>query len=141
MGGMTGPDAHAPEPVQPARAAEEIKDDPYGFGPTARISVGGYFPPTTGRRTPDGLEAPATTGGAPRRDGRLYAVALVIGSMTEHAVRWSAAVPRAEATAACGIKVRVADISGSRVIWMPGVLMCQDCAAVVTGRAQREGTG
>ncbi|MEV6982429.1 hypothetical protein AB0M95_14370 [Sphaerisporangium sp. NPDC051017] len=140
---MTGPDAHAPEPVQPVRAAEGVKDDlrdPYGFGPAARISAGGYFPPTTGCRAPEGPEAAGTTG-VPGQDRRLYAVALVIGSMTKHAVPWPAAVPRAEATAACGIKVRVADISGSRVIWMPGVLMCQDCAAVVTGRVRREGTG
>ncbi|RCG17415.1 hypothetical protein DQ384_39765 [Sphaerisporangium album] len=94
--------------------------------------MGGYFPRVTGR--PGEASGSRTTGG----DGALlYAVAFVLPSRTEHAVPWASAVPGAVATAACAADVRVADISGSRVIWMPGVRMCGECATVVVAR--REG--
>ncbi|MEV6981522.1 hypothetical protein AB0M95_09715 [Sphaerisporangium sp. NPDC051017] len=119
------------EPVE-AAASEAGWRDPYGLGPDARISVGGYFPRVTGR--PGELSGSCTTGG----DGPLYAVAFVVPSRTEHAVPWSSAVPGAVATAACTAQVRVAGISGSRVIWMPGVMMCGDCAVVVGGARRGE---
>ncbi|MBB4699725.1 hypothetical protein [Sphaerisporangium siamense] len=140
------------------RTSGEEPPDPYGFGPGARISVGGHFPPTTAGRAPE-PPAPAQPadaaqpadparsaqpteharadpgdGAAPAAtDGELHAVALVARSLTEHAVPWTVAVPRTRATTACGVVAVVADISRSRVIWMPGVLMCRECAAVVTG--------
>ncbi|WP_147268743.1 hypothetical protein [Sphaerisporangium album] len=196
---MTTPDQNTTEPAKAAESLGPDIGDPYGFGPGAWISVGGYFPPTTGQRTrerPQGVgdaldldrpyddrpnsdransdrphphraltdqaltdrpQAHRAQTGRPNTDaahsdpartarpdagrsraGQLYAVALVTGSFAEHAVPWPGAVPRAEAAAACGILATVADIARSRVIWMPGVRMCQDCAEVVTGRANRD---
>ncbi|GII63285.1 hypothetical protein Skr01_33700 [Sphaerisporangium krabiense] len=124
---MTGQDGPAREPRE-----EQLVDgqprDPYGLGPNARRSVGGYFPAATGRPAED----PARSSG---EDGReRYAVALVVPSCVEHAVPWELAVPRATATTACGVQARVAEISGTRLIWERGRMMCQECAAVVTGR-------
>ncbi|GII66760.1 hypothetical protein Skr01_68450 [Sphaerisporangium krabiense] len=116
--------------------------DPYGLGPRARISVGGYFPGAAGWRFRGWetavlgefqVSGSAGDGGAERQ---LYAVAYVVPSRVEHAVAWSVAVPHVNAEAACGVEARVADISGSRVIWTPGPMMCDGCAAVVTGRAR-----
>ncbi|RCG29973.1 hypothetical protein DQ384_17590 [Sphaerisporangium album] len=97
--------------------------------------MGGYFPGTSGPRTQGPSEAVGRTVGG----GRLFAVAMVTLSWTEHAVPWSLAVPGATTPAACGIRARVVDISGSRVIWMPGVLMCEECATVVTGSRDKDG--
>ncbi|MEU9891831.1 hypothetical protein, partial [Sphaerisporangium sp. NPDC051011] len=113
-------------------ASEAGWRDPYGLGPDARISVGGYFPRVTGR--PGEPPGSCTTGG----DRPLYAVAFVVPSRTEHAVAWALAVPGVVAAAACTAQVRVAGISGSRVIWMPGVRMCDDCAVVVGGARRGE---
>ncbi|MEU9888473.1 hypothetical protein [Sphaerisporangium sp. NPDC051011] len=126
---MTGTERELPEPV------EHEAGDPYGFGPSAGISVGGYFP--SGSVPP--VSAPAEGAGRTADGGRLFAVAMVLLSWIEHAVPWSSAVPGALASTACDTRARVVDISGSRVIWMPGVLMCRDCAAVVADSRREDG--
>lgn len=125
---MTGHGKHAGEPV------DAEPRDPYGLGPNARISVGGYFPAKTGG--PPGEPARSSvSSGSP-----LYAVALVAPSWILHAVPWKAATPGVKARAACAIEARVADIAGSRVIWFVlDRMTCEDCAVVVTGAARQEG--
>ncbi|GII87786.1 hypothetical protein Ssi03_57760 [Sphaerisporangium siamense] len=128
--------------------------DPYGLGPWARISVGGYFPSASGwrfrgwetavldesqgsgSRATSGSSRSAGGGGAERQ---LYAVAHVVPSRVEHAVAWSVAVPRVDAESACGVEATVADVFGARLIWTPGPVMCDGCAAIVTGRERPRG--
>ncbi|GII87948.1 hypothetical protein Ssi03_59380 [Sphaerisporangium siamense] len=52
-GGMTVHGRHTPEPIPSAGNDPEPPTDPYGLSPRATISIGGYFPPTTGLRVPE----------------------------------------------------------------------------------------
>ncbi|MEV6983784.1 hypothetical protein AB0M95_21355 [Sphaerisporangium sp. NPDC051017] len=135
---MTASDAHDHEPTDPDDAEPR---DPYGFGPGARISIGGYFPSSAvdqvGPIVP--IDPVPADGERLSGDRQLYAVAYLLPSRTEHAVPWRVAVPGDDAATACGVRARVADISRSRVIWIPGPLMCHECASVVTGRTGRDG--
>ncbi|RCG29867.1 hypothetical protein DQ384_16975 [Sphaerisporangium album] len=137
----------------PPTTGQRTRERPESAGDTLDLDRPYDDRPNSDRPNPHGAQTgrpntdPAHTD--PLRTGRpdagrfrarqLYAVALVTGSLAEHAVPWPGAVPRSEAAAACGVLATVADIARSRVIWMPGVRMCQDCAVVVTGRASRDG--
>ncbi|RCG32120.1 hypothetical protein DQ384_06295 [Sphaerisporangium album] len=129
---MTSPGRHSREPAE--RGAEQR--DVYGFGPDARISVGGYFPRLT---LVDWREeeapAPASAAGGP-----LYAVAFLTPCLIRHAVLWEVATPNAVVAAACAVQARVAEISGVPVIWSRfDPMACEDCAVVVLGEGEQGG--
>ncbi|MEV6981629.1 hypothetical protein AB0M95_10285 [Sphaerisporangium sp. NPDC051017] len=117
---MSGLGKHAGEP-----GGE--RSDPYGFGPGAGISVGGYFPRTTLLGTQERARGTEAVVSRPS-----YAVGLVVPSWILHAVPWDAAVPGVATTAMCAAKARVAAISRLPVIWTPlDPMACQDCAVAV----------
>ncbi|MEV6980958.1 hypothetical protein AB0M95_06810 [Sphaerisporangium sp. NPDC051017] len=134
MGRVTDLGRRSREPAE--RGGEQR--DPYGFGPGARISVGGYFPRLTLVDQRD-EEAPTPASG-PAVSGPLFAVAFLTLSWIRHAVLWKVATPNAMVAAACAVQARVAEISGVPVIWSRfDPMACEDCAVVVLGQSEQEG--
>ncbi|MEU9888684.1 hypothetical protein [Sphaerisporangium sp. NPDC051011] len=110
--------------------------DPYGLGPNASISVGGYFPKLS---LVDDLWSEPRGPIEPIARGPIYAVAFVGASGIQHAVPWKTAVPHVPAAAACAAQATVAAIRGVPIIWTPTDHMaCEDCAIAVADLASRE---
>ncbi|MEU9888551.1 hypothetical protein [Sphaerisporangium sp. NPDC051011] len=131
---MSGPGKHTRVPE--GEAAEPDGRDPYGFGPNAGISVGGYFPRLS---LVDDLWAEPREPIEPPAHGPSHAVGFVGASGIQHAVPWRTAVPHVPAAAACAAQATVVAISGVPVIWTPTDHMtCEDCAIAVAELASRE---
>ncbi|RCG30018.1 hypothetical protein DQ384_17830 [Sphaerisporangium album] len=130
---MSGPRKHR----GPAEPPEAEPTDPYGFGPGARISVGGYFPRLS---LVDGLWSEGPRGPiTPLARGPIYAVAFVGASGIQHAVPWKTAIPFVAAAAACAAQATVTAISGVPVMWTPtDHLACEDCAVAIAEQASQE---